>query len=451
MKFNPGGDPKTVLRCLDAILVGLAVVTYGLILTGDYFVPVRSPLWLVGGAVLLVAGLLARLWLTVQPNRLSVGQNFKTYWTLYLLIVVALVGGFLRYQTLRNGLAPTPQATAFATEAIRVIGQSDWQPKSYTQPPLYLFVSAGLVELQFFAQVNAGQVGTPTDLKPETILAALGTLNLALSLFTLLPVYGIAARLWGSRREGLVAAGLLAASWLVYQVTPLPTPALLAAALALSGGWLAVRGWQTQQTWDWWWAGVLIGLAGAAAYGAVLLLVPLGIALIWQVKARWVWLLTGGGWLLGWTLGMPGWLLSLNQFLTGLTSIGPAPTDAAGFYARQALSGDLGLTILFGLTFVAACGLGGERLGRLWLTLAFPLLYLAALALVGPAQSGRLTLIVPFVAVGAALPIGLTADYIQRNLDAHDDRHKWAGGALAVGLTVLVALVSVIGRRFFNP
>jgi hypothetical protein len=141
--------------------------------------------------------------------------------------------------------------------------------------------------------------------------------------------------------------------------------------------------------------------------------------------------------------------LSFNNFVSGLAAIGKAPAEANSFYLKQALTNDGGLVITFGVAFVAAFALREAKAFNLWLALSFPLLYFITLVLVGLTLAERLALVVPLVAIAAAHPVGLAADWIQRTLDAHDDRHKWAGDALSLGLVVLVALISVLIRRAF--
>jgi hypothetical protein len=203
--------------------------------------------------------------------------------------------------------------------------------------------------------------------------------------------------------------------------------------------------------WDWLWAGLLVGLATAASYGAVLLIIPAVILAFGLEKgSRWTALGLGllGG-LVSFTLAVPGWILSLNDFISGVASIKGAADDAGGYYLRLALRNDAGFMLVFGIAFVAAFGLwGGEKSRRLWAILAVPLAYAVLLNIAGPGIIERVALVGPLMAVAAALPIGLASDRVQIWLDAHDDRHKWGGGAFALGLVLLIALVSVAVRRF---
>ena len=454
MKLRRSDKPLIPLRWLDIGLIALGLLAYLLYLTGSYWAPDVSSVGLVVVLFLLIIGGAGRLYLTYRPDGTVWLAGFRQYWPVLLLLGTVVAGGILRYQTIKTAslLPPSDAALNLGKAAVGVIANSDWQPPSYVTPPLYLFLSTIIVGWQFLQGANAGHIDSPAGVTPAQVAAGLGVLNLVLSLLTLLPVYLTASRLWRSQREGFIAAGLLATSWLTYRLTPEPAPALLAGLLAAFGFYFAVCGWQTRNSWFWWWAGLASGLAVAAAYGAALLLVPLvGLAvwaiLIQQQSRKWLWLLVGG-WLSGLTLGMPGWILSLNKFVTGVTSIGTAPSDAAQAYTKQAFTGDLGLVLGFGLALVLAFVTGNRFAKQLWLVLAFPLLYLLILPVIGPIDLARLALIIPFVALAATLPFGLICDWAQRYFDQHDDRHKWAGGSLAVALVVIVALVSMLGRKF---
>ncbi len=428
-------------------LVLLALLGYVLYMSGDYFVPFKSPLWLGLVGFLLGVGIAARIYLTFKPNVKILKITLMQNWTLLVLAVAILVGGVLRYQTLRNSPPISPSEEAFASQAIAVIFESNWKPKSFSQPPLYLYLGAGLTELTFLQQASASPEAVKS-VNPKTVADYLRYLNLALGLVSLVLAYAVAARLWGTKREGAIAALLLATSWLAYQATPALLPQTLAATLAIGSFYFMVRG---ENRWDWLCAGLLAGLSAAASYGAVLLIIPaLILAIGLEKKSRWGGLGLGllGG-LVSFTLAVPGWILSLNDFISGVASIKGAADDAESYYLRLALRNDAGFILVFGIAFVAAFGLwGGEKSLRLCAILAVPLAYAVLLNIAGQEIIERVALVVPLMAVAAALPVGMAANKVQIWLDAHDDHHKWGGGAFALGLVLLIALVSVAVRRF---
>lgn len=439
--------PEHPGRWLDSGLVTLALLAYLLLLTGNFFLPFAMPFGLIFVLVALLIGLGGRFYLTYRPDRTALSLFSAHYWPLAVLGVALLVGGILRLQTLRSAEL-SGSAQSFAQEALRIVTTSDWQPRSFVQPPLYLYLGATLAELQFVQQASAGKMVSPEEVAPANVVNYLRYANLALGLLALLPVYAAASRLAKSALTGLIASLLLATSWLAYQSTPALLPQTLSAALVASSFYFGVRGWQNGSGWAWAVAGGLAGLATASSYGAVLLLGPLSVAAVWQAKEGRRWKGLGAVWgsgLVGWMLAAPGWIFSLPSFVTGLTALDNAPPEAASFYARSALANDAGLVIAFAAAVAMALSL---RSAGLWLVLAFPLLYLPLAAFFGPPLLERLTLVVPLAAIAAAWPLGVIAQEVQRLLDAHDDRHKWGSVASGLGLAVAVVLVSVMVRRF---
>ncbi len=446
------GQPKRK-NWLDIGLIVLAILIYLLFLTGDYFLPVKSPLWLIAALLLLVAGIGLKL---AQRYGISL-TNFTgwltTNWPVLILGLALLGGGLLRYQALqtRPNTPATPSPTAvqaFATEARTIINSSNWQPKSYEQPPLYLFLGASLVELSFFQQASAGKIATPEEVSNQTILDFLSYVNLILGLVTIIIVYKAASRWWQSHTAGAIAAGLLSLSWLAYQSTPNPAPQLLAAALA-AGSFYTMTFITSQAKWPLFWAGLLVGLATGAAYGAILLLVPLlGIALSQAEKGRRAKAvgLSLGGWLVGWTAACPGWLLSLNRFVEGLTVTKAAPANALNSYFKEAFSYDLGLLAVLFVTLVV---FSLRRTGwlKLWPVLAFPLLYGIALNFSSPVNLTRLALVTPWLALAGAGPLTWLIEWLQARLPGRWKQAEWTGALLTLAVLAVIFLVSVLGRR----
>lgn len=439
---------------LDLALIVLAVLIYLLFLTGDYFLPVKSPLWLAAAFVLLVVGIGLKLAQARQISLAGMTSRLQTNWPVLILALALLGGGLLRYQALKTRpdtpASPAPAAQAFATEARTIINTSNWQPKSYEQPPLYLFLGAALVELNFFQQASAGKIATPEEVTNQTVLDYIGYVNLILGLVTLVIVYGAAARWWQSRLAGALAAGLVSLSWPAYRATPDPTPQLLAAALA-AGSFYALTFMTGKTRWPFFWAGLLAGLATGAAYGAVLALVPLvGLALSPVEKGQRVKVtgLTLGGWVLGWTLACPGWLLSLNHFVEGLIALKPAPAGALNSYFQPVFSYDLGLLAVLFIT-LAAFSLRRTAWAKLWPVLAFPLLYFIVINFSGPVNLARLALVTPWLAIAGAGPLTWLIEWLQARLTA---RLRPAGGPVALltlATLAVILTVSVLGRRFF--
>jgi hypothetical protein len=454
--ISSNSEPKPVKpqkkNWLNLGLIVLAVLVYLLFLTGDYFMPVKSPLWLAAALLLLAGGIGLKLFQTRRISSGGITTWLQANWPALGLALALLGGGLLRYQTLApRPDTPTSPAQAFATQARTIINTSDWQPKSYEQPPLYLFVGAGLVELNFFQQASAGKIATPEEVTNQTVLAYTGYLNLILGLVTLLIVYGAAARWWQSRPAGAIAAGLAGLSGLAYQATPEPRPQLLAAALA-AGSFYALTYAAGKPGWPPLWAGLLAGLAAGAAYGAFLVMIPLlGITLSHSEKGRRR-KATGlllGGWVVGWTLACPGWLLSLNHFVQGLTAIKPAPAGALNSYFQQFFSYDLGLLAVLFIT-LAAFSLRRSSWAKLWPVVAFPLLYFSVLGLSGPLNLARLALVMPWLAIAGAGPLTWPLGWVEAKLPVRLRQTGWAGAGLTLAILAAVLVISILGRRFFG-
>lgn len=436
----------------DIGLVVVAILAYVLFLTGDYFLPVKSPLWLGAVVILLAAGTFVKIF---RPSLTGLQTWLKSNWPLVILLLALLGGGLLRYQALQTKpttpATPAPAAVqAFAAEARTIITTSNWQPKSYDQPPLYLFLGAALVELNFFQQASAGKIATPAEVTNQTVLDYLTYVNLLLGLATIVIVYAAGARWWQSRTAGAIAAGLLGLAWLAYQATPNPAPPLLAATLA-AGSFYAMTFIGGKANWPLFWAGLLAGLATGAAYGAVLLLVPLiGIALSEAEKGRKIKAagLAFGGWLLGWTLACPGWILGLNPVVEGIVGLKNAPPAALNDYFRGFFSYDLGL---LGVLFVtlAVFAVRREKWAKLWPLLAFPVLYFVVLNFIGPLNLTRLALVTPWLALAGAAPLTWLVEWLQSRLPGRLRHTRWAGAALTLVTLAAVLAVSILGRRFF--
>lgn len=454
-RTGPAPDFLKKINRLDAALVALALLCYLLLLTGDYFVPFKSPLWLGGTVFLLVAGtaykVTSRRGLRLAAIRAWVAAN----WPVLALLAVLLGGGLLRYQALKtrpNTPATPPAAVvqAFATDARSIINNSDWQPKSYEQPPLYLFSGAMIVEVLFFQQGSAGKIDSPDKVVNQDILDYLAYANLLLGLATIVVVYLATTRWWQSRTAGTIAAGLVGTAWLSYQATPNPAPQLLAGFLAALA-FLALTFIEGNKPAPVFWAGLLAGLATGTTYGAVLTLVPLvGLTATRAGNGR-RWRQVGlglGGWLLGWTLACPGWILGVNRFVAGLSLIKPAPDAALNIYFLQFFSYDLGLlAVVFATLGFAA--LRRTAWGKLWLSLSFPLLYFILLNFLGPLNATRLALIVSWLAIAAGGPFAELVALLQGRLPTRFAESAWTGAVFTLLGLAVVLMVSIVGRRFF--
>jgi hypothetical protein len=479
------------------LLAGGALLAYLLYLTDDFFLgwsPLKGRVLFWVLLVFLAIGLGFRLYLTYPQQLRSfpvwLRKQATLNWPWLVLLLAFGLGGLLRWQAIQKPPALTEREQLLAASAVRIVQRSDWRPPNFSQPPLYLYTNALLIEgLSVLGASKPGAV--PIDeLKPETFLSAERALNLGFGLLNLLLLYASGVLLFG-RRAGAVAAMLFATAWFSYRATPMLVPQTLAAFLAALAFYLLMKRWRQGSVPDsgdllggtegqglpaptnstvssigrsWFWAGAFCGLATSAAYGAIFLLIPLALIILWQptksttspnysiVNRQSSIVNAFLGWLLAFTLMVSGWFLSLPNFLDGLAAIGGAPADATKFYLKDLAGHDpglfLGLMVALGLGvvtfFVKGLRTNGEN-KALWLSLSFPLIYLLSLLVVGPKDGARLALVAPFLALCSTYPVEVVSKWVAVRLN--DERHRWAGNACAFGLTLLLLILGVLARR----
>lgn len=444
-KEEINSKPKSqTLRWLDIGLVVLILIAYVIYLNNRHG-ELRLAL---DGVGLLIAIMGVTRFALTYPTIFRAAKFsawLQRNWPPLVVVLAMVLGGWFGWQAVRHASALTQPETQLLTDALNIIKRSDWTTPSFVQPPLYLNLNATVDELGYLQQLNVGTYGSLDVLKFNSFIDLSRLVNLLLGILTLIPVYAAASRLY-SRRAGAMSALLLALAWTHYSYYAQINPQTLAACLLACAFYFAVCAWQTENKhWNFLWAGLLAGLATAAAYGAIWLLLTLLLA--WfasRHRDNNQLLQIAGGWLSGFTLGAVGWLLSLTRFVNGLGSIGGSGDVAASakFYLKDFWRQDAGLLIILILAFVLA--ILRPRLSA-WLPLSFVVLYAATLATIGPNDYGRFALAVPLVAIAAARPLDMAAELLQKRLN--DGKHAWAGAAAISGLTAALILISVLIRR----
>ena len=441
---------QTRLRYLDTLIVGLGVLAYTLALTGDYFVPFKSPLWL---AMTIGLMALAGAYRLYAADGFNLNGWLSANWAILALVAALALGGILRYQTLKNAPAYTNAELDFAKSSIRVIAESDWKPASYGNPPFYLYLGVAAAELNFAQQVSAGNIASPTGLTSEPVADLLRLFNLGLGIFAIFAVYGAAGLFWQSRRDAAIAALLFAACWLSYQITPSLVPQNIGVLLVSSSLYFIARAYREPDLACIAGAGALVGTAAASSYGAILLLPTLLVIALLNGKTASARFKFGGialgGFVAGFSVLCPGWLFGWQYFLEGLAAIPNAPASTAGEFLKTALQNDSGLLTLAGLSFALSFYLRSEKAWVSRLLLFFPLAYAILLNFIGSYKIERLALITPALAIIATLPIAMASESLQHYFNARDERHRWAASALSLGLTLVAILGSVFIRRLF--
>jgi hypothetical protein len=420
---------------LDSGITALLCLAYLIFVTGDYFLPSLKN-WLVAGFLLAGFGLaIFRFYLTLNLSLRPFYRLLQNYGWLGL----ALAGGaFLRWQAIRVAGEPSQAWREFANSAYKVLLDSNWQSSSLTPPPLYLYLGAVVVAITFLQQASAGRTDALEALDLTPFLSLMPYIHFGLGLVAIVLLYLCGAKLFG-QRGGAVTAIIGGTAWANYALVAQPAYQNLAVPAVLLAFYLLMRLREGENGKARLVAsGLSIGIATGAGYAAVLLL-PLAL---WFSRKRFWWLFGGFG--LGSSLAFVGWLFSLNKLLAAVVAVGRAPENSLIGYFSKFWQFDAGLVAGLGLVMVAYVLGGFNR--KLSLVLLLPLLYLPFLLLVAAESSARFAMVAPFIALAIGGAVERLAQAVQNKLN--DGKHAWAGTAFAIGVTVLLILVSVGVRRF---
>ncbi len=433
---------------------GLALgsfLAFILVLTGNFFLsfsPLKSPFLLLILLAILIPGYIYRFtWnysigfssrIKLLPQQVLLKLPFL------ILLISFVLNGFLRYQTLQKNPNFTAPERDLAISILTIVKRSDWRPLNYSQPPVYLFTQALLAEA-LSIQGAGNPDGVPIDeLKPETYLTSFRLLNLIFGVLTIIPLY-LAGSLLAGKLGGATSSLLFAGEWVSYQVTPNLAPPLLAGFLGMLAFYFLIKNWKegNERLFSWAIAGCGLGLALGAAYGNILLVLPLvGVILGFnkhKLRNLGISILSL---MCAFTLAVPGWIFDLPRFLNGLALLGQAPAGALSFYFRELAGHDPGILFAFGAALALVAGFGTKPR---WLAISFPLAYLISLAFLGPPAELRLALVGPFLALVSALPIMVLSNY--GSLFLKRKGLFETSGVLAFGFALLLLLAGVLARR----
>ena len=336
--------------------------------------------------------------------------------TAITLAVILALAAVLRFVALDAGIpfnlgVDEPE---IMDRAVRMMKSGDFDPHFFDYPGLYLYVQTAVASLRFMAGANSGlwtaldQVTTANFyLWGRAVTALFGTL-------TVLLVHRIGMR-WGTRCAAL-AAGLMAVMPLHvreshYVLTDVPVTFFVTLTLLLT-----LRAHERERAYDFAWAGVAAGLAGATKYpGALVLLLPL-IA-VWMTlgtkPSRLVAsLVVVGGAAVGFLAAAPYTVLDLPAFLNSYGHLASyyysnksLPEPAAVTYYKH-LTRSLGwpacLLVVIGLGLGAVRAVRGPGRVRWTITIVFPILFFYFLSGQVLVYGRYLMPMVPFVCVLAA-------------------------------------------------
>src|SRR3954447_12561005 len=180
------------------------------------------------------------------------------------------------------------EGTHFANRAVAMFREG-LDPGYYQNPAAYTYLLFAVLRviygpLSFVFHLPWGNVTEQFNKDPTRIWVVARTLSAVLCMGGVAATYAAARRIWGAR-EGIVAAAILAFAFLPVSYSRIAVTdvgALIGVALSLLG---SVRAYERGRLRDYALAGAAAGLALAFKYAAGLVLVPLGIAALWRVRA----------------------------------------------------------------------------------------------------------------------------------------------------------------------
>ncbi|HEV3058124.1 MAG TPA: phospholipid carrier-dependent glycosyltransferase [Vicinamibacterales bacterium] len=385
-------------------------------------------------------------------------RSVRVRWHVPLaLVALTALAAVLRFRGLHFGLPLTmarPDEEAITTTAAQIVLHGP-NPKFFDYPTLFMYLVA-LVERLWPGGGAVADDELPTMIA-RTAAATLGVLSVPL-------LYASARRLFAVR-TGLIAGALLAVAFLHvrdshFGVTDVPmTFMVLLAFYAIVIVWRQIdsarqcfqgsqgsqgsQGFQGQQGQP----GLVVlaatacGLAASTKYNAILIALPLAVAL-WQAKSPpWMFAIALAGIAIGFLVGTPYALITRDKFLAGLTGLqahlasGHATDEGFGWSHHLTFSLRYGV----GVPFLAAA-LGGmfwlsatDR-RRAALVLSFPVAYYVVMGSGRTVFVRHMTPMVPFVALLAAITIDRVATAAGRAMPSLPGAGAIAAACLTVAL-----------------
>lgn len=304
----PDSQPPGKRRKFD-LPKGLAWLTSGL---ASFFLLalavqlVRGKLWLVGPAgvwLLLGATLLAAFAkaLVDNPQRVKAIRTGLPEWRVSPYAVsVGLLTGFglwLRVWGQKNGLPyiiPADESLMMDV-GTRLLKTGDFDPQMYYYPSLYPYIQSFVAVLHFIWGSFSGLYNSLADLPDRTYAITTApqayiwgrTVSALIGAAAIPLAYLAVKRMWGDRRVGVLAAGLVACSALAiehshYVAVDMPLATLALAALLPA--WNIVEKGRKR---DYLLTGLLVGLACSMKWNGLLVIVlPLTAHLLRVLKTR---------------------------------------------------------------------------------------------------------------------------------------------------------------------
>jgi hypothetical protein len=348
-------------------------------------------------------------------------RTVRVRWHVPLAIAaLTALAAVLRFRGLHFGLPLTmarPDEEAITATAAQIVLHGP-NPKFFDYPTLFMYLVA-LVERLWPGGGAVADDELPTMIA-RTAAATLGALSVPL-------LYASARRLFPAR-TALIAGALLAVAFLHvrdshFGVTDVPmTFMTLLAFYAIVIVWRRIDSARQRSQGPQGQLGPVVlaatacGLAASTKYNAVLIALPLAVAL-WQGKSPpWMFAIALAGLVIGFLAGTPYAVITRDKFLAGLMGVqahlasGHATDEGFGWSHHLTFSLRYGVGVPF---LAAALGgmfwLGATDRRRAALVLSFPVAYYVVMGSGRTVFVRHMTPMVPFVALLAAIAIDRVA------------------------------------------
>jgi 4-amino-4-deoxy-L-arabinose transferase-like glycosyltransferase len=346
---------------------------------------------------------------------------------------------------------------AILDRALRILNTGDWNTHIFDYPTLVIYLHAIVSIALFLGGAVAGAWSSLAAFDIEAVYVTARLVTAVIGTLTVWLVFRIGEGI-GGRALGLLAAAQLAALPMHvreshYALTDVPVTALSALAV-----WLAMRAARERTVREYALAGAACGLAAAAKYNGVIVVVAPAVA--WLVnepaggdRVRKAGAAIGGA-VAAFLVAAPFALLDYPAFLAGFAA------QAARFSAARAAGDPSWLLYLKHLALMGRLWLPAAALGLAFVLarrsmraralplIAFGAAYFYTLATHGIVFARYALPLLPVVSVLAAVPVVEAVRALERSR-----RRPLAGWAMAVGAVALTAVFtagSIVWIRQFQ-
>ncbi len=386
------------------------------------------------------------------------------WWVIALVGVAALYGTGLDFGRTPPAYAPSaaqrawlnpaadyhPDEFAYVGLAYRLLVTHSWNPHYFHNPSLniytdrLIFGASGAQNLPHNADYGAREIA------PFSLYVMGRYLSVLYSLLTVVLTYA-AGRAGFDRRVGVAAAVLVALSPLMVQHAHYATPnaqTTMFTTAALLAALVIFRGRYSRRLTVYFVGGLLVGLTMAARYNAVVVGLPVGLAMLadtWRHR-RWGVLVIGAAAMpLGFVIGMPGIIFARQEVIDQVRQIldwyrvqggGHGFTTDRGlpaFYYHWRYLALIGVgPLVIGLALASVGLMLRSRRETAWIIAVLVLYMLVYTILALPGKRLQANLLFPLIA-----PLALLAGYAAGRIGEHWPARQ---GRITVGLVGIAVI-----------